>query len=153
MPGSTIPPCQTPYTQVASAPDAVYASATRERGRDWPGMLYLVEACASWIRLSSVSVVVAKPAHHGTIAAPRWLLPVFLPAAGGEVEPVVGAGEQVGSAGVAGVGVEDAFIVAQEGADPMHFAGPALPLRTQISQAPVVVLDGRDGLVEGDMKS
>src|SRR5580704_7660026 len=92
-------------------------------------------------RLRAVSVVVAKPAHQRTVAAPGWVLPVFLPAAGSQVEPLVGAVDDVGAAGVAGVGVEDAIAATQEGADAVQLAGPPVPVRSELIKVPVVVLD------------
>src|ERR1035437_1148644 len=40
----------------------------------------------------------------------------------GEVEPVVGADDQIGAPSVAGVGLEDPVTVAEEGADPVRLA-------------------------------
>src|ERR1700728_4498040 len=90
-------------------------------------------------RLRTVSVVVAKPAHQRTVAAPWGLLPVFLPAPGGEVEPLVGAVDHVGAPRVAGVGVEDAVAAAQEGTEAVYLASPLLPVRSELITVPVVV--------------
>src|SRR5580704_5720672 len=102
--------------------------------------------------LRAVSVVVAKPAHQRTVAAPGWLLPVFLPATGGQVEPLVGAVDHVGAPRVAGVGVEDAIAAAQEGTEAVYLAGPPLPVRSELIKVPVVVLDRGHGRVEGDVE-
>src|SRR5260370_23527841 len=96
-----------------------------------------------------VSVVVAEPAHQRAVAAPGWLLPVFLPAAGGQVEPLVGAVDHVGSPRVAGGGMEDTLPAAQEGADAVPLAGPLLPVPSELIKPPVVVLDRRHRRVEG----
>src|ERR1700729_387687 len=103
-------------------------------------------------RLRAVSVVVAKPAHQRTVAAPGWLLPVFLPAAGGQIEPLVGAVDHVGAPRVAGVDVEDAVAAAQEGTEAVYLAGPPLPVRSELIKVPVVVLDRGHGRVEGDVE-
>src|SRR5687768_816616 len=64
-----------------------------------------------------VFVVAPHPAQGGVIAAAGRLLPVLLAPERGEIEPVVGAVEQVDAALEAGVGVEDAVLAAQERAD------------------------------------
>ena len=94
----------------------------------------------------------AEPRHQRTVAAPGRLFPVLLPPARGQVEPVVGPVDQVGAARVAGVGVEDAVSVTQEGADAVHLAGPALPVGPEFGQIPVVVLHRGHGRVEGDVE-
>lgn len=91
-----------------------------------------------------VVVVVAEPAHAGAIAATRRLLPDLLSTARAEVEPVVGAEEQVAAARVARIGVEDPVAVAQERARARLLARPPLPLRAERGEVLVVVLRGRD---------
>jgi hypothetical protein len=44
--------------------------------------------------------------------------------------------------------MKDPVTAAEEGADTVHLPRPARPLRAEFRQAPVVVLDGADGLAE-----
>ena len=48
--------------------------------------------------------------------------------------------------------MKDLVTATEEGADPVHLPRPALPLRAEFRQAPVVVLDGGDGLVQRDVE-
>jgi hypothetical protein len=102
--------------------------------------------------LGVVSVVMAKPAQRWAVAAPGRLFPVFLVAAGGQVEPVVCAVEDVAAARLVGVRVEDTVAVAQEAADSEHLSRQSLPFRAEFGEAPVVVLDRGDVVVEGDVE-
>src|SRR5258708_37461385 len=94
----------------------------------------------------------AEPAQRCAVAAPGRLLPFFLPAACGEVEPVICAVEHVAAPRIARVRVEDTVAVAQESAHSEHLTRPPPPLLAEFGEAPVVVLDRGDGLVEGDVR-
>src|SRR5687768_10983853 len=78
--------------------------------------------------LCLVLVVAADPVLHRAVASTGWLLPVLLSTPGGEIEPVVGADEQVSAAGVRGVRVEDPLVVAEEGAGARLLTGASAPV-------------------------
>src|SRR5205814_7929419 len=79
------------------------APAARQRG-SLPSST-LEPGCRS---SGAVRVVATQPMLGRPVAAPGWLLPVFLASECGEVEPVVGPDEHVAAAAVRRVGVEDA---------------------------------------------
>src|SRR4051794_36329010 len=87
----------------------------------------------SWMLLrlavrAAVLVVAAHPAHKRTIRPAGGLLPVFLTAAGCEIEPVVGTQKQITAAGIGRIAVEGAVALPKEGADARQLTRPSHPV-------------------------
>src|SRR5581483_10670788 len=104
---------------------------------------------------AAVLVVAAHPAHKRTIGPSGGLLPILLASVGCEIEPVVGTQKQVTAAGVGRIGVEGAIAFTKEGANTWQPARPSHPVRVfllDLRGILVVVLNGRNGRVQGDVE-